>query len=344
MPSKPVQVTLEFVEKINQGDVDSLTKLLAPGHTFMDLAGDVETGKDNLAAGWREYFSKNPNYQIYIRQLFNKGDDVIVVGHSTGSHLNLPDEEEFIDQSMIWVATVRDGLLTAWRLYPDTVENQLEFDLSDAQQTYAPAWMAATIAKHLDLLPAGTRTDDVRNVRKYYSRLYRHAAPEIMVAIAEHLYFDQGYWFVPYELIRYHPGAIASLTPAQVEALGARLHDWASTDTFSQCISGPAWKQGVIDDEIIRKWIRSPIIWWRRAAVVSTIYSGGNPEQMLKYSEMLLDDPEDLIIKALSWVLRRAIRYDRDAVEHFLETHDDRLAARIKREVRNKLETGLKNP
>jgi predicted SnoaL-like aldol condensation-catalyzing enzyme len=344
MPPKPVQVTLDFIKKINQGDVSGLAKLLAPDHTFVDLAGDVETGKENLAAGWCEYLGNCPNYRIYIRQLFAKGDEVIVVGHTTGSHLGLPDEDEFHNEAVIWAATVEDGLLSAWKLYNDTVETRLKLGLEDADAIYTPGEMAATIAKHLDLLPPGARTDDVRNVRKYYSRLYRKAPPETMVAIAESLYFDQGYWFVPYELIRYHPGAIASLTPAQVEGLGERLHDWASTDVFSMCISGPAWKQGVIDDETVEKWIHSPVLWWRRAAVVSTIYYEGDPERMLRYTEMLIDDKEDLIVKALSWVLRRAIRYDRAGVARFLAEHDGRLAARIKREVRNKLDTGLKNP
>jgi hypothetical protein len=344
MPSIPVQVTLDFVDKINQGDAAGLAALLAPEHVFMDLAGDVETGGENLAAGWADYLNTCPNYRIYIRQLFEKENNVILIGHTTGSHLDLPDEEEFHDEAVIWVATVEDGLLSAWKLYNDIVENQLKLNLADTDEVYAPAEMAATIAKHLDLLPSGARTNDVRNVRKYYSRLYRSAPAETMVSIAECLYIDQGYWFVPYELIRYHKGAIASLTPAQVEALGARLHDWASTDTFSQCIGGPAWKQGVIDDAIVEGWIHSPILWWRRAAVVSTIYCGGDPERMLRFSEMLIDDKEDLIVKALSWVLRRAIRYDRAGVEQFLEDHDDRLAARIKREVRNKLDTGLKNP
>jgi len=65
---------------------------------------------------------------------------------------------------------------------------------------------------------------------------------------------------------------------------------------------------------------------------------------MLKYSEMLINDKEDMIVKALSWVIRETIKYDRQAVEDFLSKYEAQLAARIKREVRNKLVTGLKNP
>jgi 3-methyladenine DNA glycosylase AlkD len=57
-----------------------------------------------------------------------------------------------------------------------------------------------------------------------------------------------------------------------------------------------------------------------------------------------VDDPDDMVVKALSWALRELVVHDPEAVCGFLEEHEDRLAARVKREVRNKLTTGLKNP
>ena len=51
-----------------------------------------------------------------------------------------------------------------------------------------------------------------------------------------------------------------------------------------------------------------------------------------------------MVVKALSWALRALVVHDPDAVRGFLVEHDDVLAARVKREVNNKLETGLKNP
>jgi 3-methyladenine DNA glycosylase AlkD len=59
---------------------------------------------------------------------------------------------------------------------------------------------------------------------------------------------------------------------------------------------------------------------------------------------MLMADRDDMVVKALSWALRELVVHDAAAVHRFLATHDDVLAARVKREVRNKLETGLKNP
>jgi 3-methyladenine DNA glycosylase AlkD len=65
---------------------------------------------------------------------------------------------------------------------------------------------------------------------------------------------------------------------------------------------------------------------------------------MLKYSEILIADDEDSIIKAISWVLREAAKYDPHPGRDFSTQHQDRLANRIKREVTKKLVTGLKNP
>ncbi|QRN84517.1 DNA alkylation repair protein (plasmid) [Chloroflexota bacterium] len=344
MLPEPVKVVLDFVQQVNQNNAEGVAALLAPDHTFVDLAGDTEQGYQRIAAGWRDYLTQFPKYRLYIRRIVLLPIGVALIGQTTGSHLQIPDEQEFNDEGVIWLATVEHGLLKTWQLYADSVVNANALNLEGGQEIYAPVWFARTIAKHLDLLPPGSRTDDVRNVRKYYSRLYRKAPPETLLEIAERLFFEEGYRFVPYELIYYHPGTIALLNPEKVQALSVDINHWAAADTFSQFISGPTWKQGVISDDLIGKWIISPDFWYRRIAVVSTIYLDGDSERMLKYAAMLVDDHEDMIVKALSWVLRRAIRYDRKGVEQFLADHKHRLAARIKREVRNKLDTGLKNP
>lgn len=66
--------------------------------------------------------------------------------------------------------------------------------------------------------------------------------------------------------------------------------------------------------------------------------------KVLAVCHKVVDDHDDTMVKGLSWALRELIRADRKAVEKFLEQYDDRLAARVRREVRNKLNTGLKNP
>jgi 3-methyladenine DNA glycosylase AlkD len=64
----------------------------------------------------------------------------------------------------------------------------------------------------------------------------------------------------------------------------------------------------------------------------------------LAICRLLVDDRQDLVVKALSWALRAVSKYDAAAVRAFLEEHRDRLAARVRREVGTKLATGRKNP
>jgi 3-methyladenine DNA glycosylase AlkD len=51
-----------------------------------------------------------------------------------------------------------------------------------------------------------------------------------------------------------------------------------------------------------------------------------------------------MVVKAMSWALRELAVLDPEAVRTYLQDHEDELAARVRREVRNKLDTGLKNP
>ena len=60
--------------------------------------------------------------------------------------------------------------------------------------------------------------------------------------------------------------------------------------------------------------------------------------------EMLVHDRDDMVIKALSWALRELSKRDADSVNNFLQKHEEALAPRVVREVKNKLQTGLKNP
>jgi 3-methyladenine DNA glycosylase AlkD len=46
----------------------------------------------------------------------------------------------------------------------------------------------------------------------------------------------------------------------------------------------------------------------------------------------------------VSWALRELVVWNPEAVRRFMDTHHEELAARVRREVRSKLETGRKHP
>jgi hypothetical protein len=72
-----------------------------------------------------------PGYVIYPDRLVRRGDDVLVLGSTTGSHLGLPDHEER-QLTVIWRATVQDGLLTLWQIIEDTPAQRALLGLADA--------------------------------------------------------------------------------------------------------------------------------------------------------------------------------------------------------------------
>jgi len=173
-----------------------------------------------------------------------------------------------------------------------------------------------------------------------------------VVSLARGL-FKLGGWerLVGYELVDSHRAAQRALRTRDVLALGRGLAGWGEVDCYAGYILGPAWREGQVADELIHRWARSPDRWQRRAALVSTVplnsraHGGrGDPARTLAICRLLVKDRDDMVVKALSWALRELGKRDPAAVKAFLREQAGRLAARVRREVRNKLETGLKNP
>jgi 3-methyladenine DNA glycosylase AlkD len=193
-----------------------------------------------------------------------------------------------------------------------------------------------------------------RAIRRRLSiRLKAQNGPDVLavglaIASAPAMKTARARW-VGWELINKHRPALERLDPAMVDQLGRGMSSWDEVDGFGLYIAGPAWLRGLIDDDHVAGWANSPDLWFRRAALVATValnspaHGGrGDTARTLLIAGLLVDDREDMVIKALSWALRVLIGVDRAAVERFLAQHEERLAARIKREVRTKLRTGRK--
>ena len=153
---------------------------------------------------------------------------------------------------------------------------------------------------------------------------------------------------VAFDLAWMHRAAFALLNWRELERLGRTLDGWASVDHFARKLSGPAWQRGQISDARVRRWAQSSDFWWRRAGLVSTIalnerqLGRGDAQRTLAICELFVDDRADLHVKALSWALRELGLRDPEAVIDYVAEREDRLAPRVLREVRNKLETGHK--
>jgi hypothetical protein len=208
--------------------------------------------------------------------------------------------------------------------------------------------LAEEIDRRIRELPVGG-VEPARRVRRAYSTRLRAVPAGDVVALASVL-VERQRW-IGYEIVYHHPGGLAALGADDVVALGRGLDSWGSVDAFGCYVSGPAWRHGSIGDEVVRGWAASPDRWWRRAALVSTVPLNlrsrggtGDTVRTLDICARLTEDRDDMVVKALSWALRELVVWDAGAVRAFLTVHGDALAARVRREVRNKLDTGFKNP
>jgi len=203
----------------------------------------------------------------------------------------------------------------------------------------------------IEILSAGSwRTAVLRAIRKSISRriisLDRRLIIEAALALISR---NKVHRFIPYELVQNHPAAMAGITWSEVERLGKGMASWDEVDCFGCFISGPAWAAGRIGDVKIKAWARSPDRWRRRAALVSTLGLNGRPpaqnstERTLEICRLLIADRDDMVVKAMSWALRRLGTNKAEAARNIVNQYKERLAPLIVREVTRKLTTGRKD-
>jgi 3-methyladenine DNA glycosylase AlkD len=128
------------------------------------------------------------------------------------------------------------------------------------------------------------------------------------------------------------------------------MDNWVSVDCFGAYIAGYAWRENIISTDRVKAYYKSDDVWIRRIALVATVSLNqkarggkGDSKRTLEICRLAIDDHEDMINKALSWALRELAKVDKEPVISFIDEFKYRLHPRVLREVRNKLEKGLKN-
>jgi DNA-binding MarR family transcriptional regulator len=126
--SSRVAVALHFVDCINRRDLPGLTSLMTDDHELRVLNEPAVVGRGANSDAWRGYFDAFPRYVIEPRAIAESDGTVAVLGHTIGSHLDLPDDEER-ERTLIWLAEIEDGRLRSWSLIDDTPANRERFNL-----------------------------------------------------------------------------------------------------------------------------------------------------------------------------------------------------------------------
>ena len=132
-PLPAVAAVIGFIDAINRGDVDRLVALMAPDHRLQVLREPPRSGREANREAWLGYVTAFPDYVIYPDRIVHRGDHVLVLGSTTGSHLGLSDQEER-QLKVIWRAIVHDGLLALWQVIDDNPGQRTLLGLADETQ------------------------------------------------------------------------------------------------------------------------------------------------------------------------------------------------------------------
>ena len=117
-PLPPVATAVSFIDAVNRADLDRLHDLMTPNHTLQVFDEDPLVGRRTSRRGAGTSRAA-PTTSSTRGRSSPCGPTVAVRGHTTGSHLGLPDDEE-ITLSLIWLVTAIDGAVRGFRLVEDS--------------------------------------------------------------------------------------------------------------------------------------------------------------------------------------------------------------------------------
>jgi 3-methyladenine DNA glycosylase AlkD len=100
-----------------------------------------------------------------------------------------------------------------------------------------------------------------------------------------------------------------------------RVSSWADHDALVHYLIGPMILEEPARSKAAFRWAKSRNRWYRRAAAVALIHSARKRtgfEQVMKISNALLQDKDDMVQKGLGWLLREAAKADPERTVPYL--------------------------
>jgi ketosteroid isomerase-like protein len=121
MESKEISIVRGFIAAINQGNAAQLSNLMTEDHTFVDSQGTIDSGRENMMKGWKEYFRMFPDYKVEIQSILQDGNLVAAFGSASGTYNGRRGlvPENRIEMPAAWRAIVENGKIKVWQVYAD---------------------------------------------------------------------------------------------------------------------------------------------------------------------------------------------------------------------------------
>ena len=140
--SQPLEVAMEFIKRINSGEINELCDLMTERHVFQDALGKRFIGRETMRQGWTNYLKMVADYQVHADEFFQNGSRVAIFGTASGRYVGplgpgsksgdgapAPANAAGVDVALgpngfwevpaAWLAAVQDGKIAEWRVYAD---------------------------------------------------------------------------------------------------------------------------------------------------------------------------------------------------------------------------------
>ena len=117
---QPLEVAMDFIKRINSGDVNALCELMTEGHIFQDAVGKRMIGRETMRQGWTMYLKMVADYQVHAEEFFQTDGRLAIFGTTSGRYTGGgAANNDFWEVPAAWLAVVKDGLVAEWRVYAD---------------------------------------------------------------------------------------------------------------------------------------------------------------------------------------------------------------------------------
>ncbi len=105
------------------------------------------------------------------------------------------------------------------------------------------------------------------------------------------------------------------------------INNWDLVDTSAPYITGDYFYRNTKKRGMMFEFSKSESLWIRRISIISTFYFIRKNEfsETLEIAKTLINDEQDLIHKAVGWMLREVYKRDKELVKTFLRSNYDQL-------------------
>ncbi len=162
----------------------------------------------------------------------------------------------------------------------------------------------------------GWRTAELRKVAVRFRRtIANEQGMEFVVQVADELFsgdFLEEKAFAVF-LLQGRTGELGDREFRLFSSWLDRVTNWADHDALAHYLLSPMVAEEPRYCPEVLQWAKSPNRWRRRAACVALIWGARKKQlfaEIVRTSDMLLNDEDDMVQKGLGWLLREAAKYD----------------------------------